>query len=74
MHQKLDLPEEQPSTGAGLLDKKPTTHSTWVAAQLDELRAAQDGTLEIWDATSESWDAASGTRNAGSETTGCSDA
>jgi hypothetical protein len=47
MHQKLDLPEERHSAGAGLPDEKPATHSSWAAAQLNEPPTAGDGTLEI---------------------------
>jgi hypothetical protein len=47
MHQKLDLIEVRHSAGVGLPDEKPTAHSAWGAAQLDELPAAGDGTLEI---------------------------
>jgi hypothetical protein len=50
MRQKLELLEGQHSAGAELPDEKPTTHSTYAAAQLD---------------TSESWDTTSKTGNAG---------
>jgi hypothetical protein len=63
MHQKLYLPEERHFVSAGLPDEKPATHSSWATAQLDELPAAGDGTLEIQDTASESWDATSRTRN-----------
>jgi hypothetical protein len=62
MHKKLDLLEGRHSGGAGLPDKKPVVHSAWATAQLDELLAARDGALNIWDV-------ASGTGNAGSGTT-----
>jgi hypothetical protein len=74
MHQKLDHPMDRCSAGAGLPDEKPSAHSTWAAAQLDELPTAGDGTLEIWDATSESWDTTLGTGNVGSETVSTGDA
>jgi hypothetical protein len=54
----------------GLSNEKPATHSSWAAAQLDELPTARDGTLEIRDVASESWDTASGTRNTDSEIAG----
>jgi hypothetical protein len=46
MHQKLDLPNGQHSVGVGLLDEKLVVHSAWVAAQLDKMPTARDGTLE----------------------------
>jgi hypothetical protein len=70
IHQKLDLPEGWHSASMGLPDEKLAVHSTWAATKLDELPAARDGTLEIWDVASESWAAASETGNADSETTG----
>jgi hypothetical protein len=54
---KLDLLEGRHFAGAGLSDEKHVVHSTYAAAQLDELPTAVDGTLDIWNATSESWDA-----------------
>jgi hypothetical protein len=66
MHQKLDLLKGRHSTGACMPDEKPIVHSTLATAQLDELPAIGDGTLDTQDATSESWDATLGTGNAGS--------
>jgi hypothetical protein len=70
MHQKLDHLEGRHSAVAGLPDEKHVGHSAWAAAQLNELPATGDETLEIWDAASKSWDAASDTGNADSETMG----
>jgi hypothetical protein len=54
----------------GLPNEEHAICSAWAATQLDELPAAGDGTIVIWDAAFESWDATSGTGNADSETVG----
>jgi hypothetical protein len=68
MHQKLELLEGWQSAGVGLSDEKHVVHSSWAVAQLDELPAVGDGTLDIRDAVSKSWDTTLETRNTGSGT------
>jgi hypothetical protein len=69
MHQKLELLEGWQSAGVRLSDEKPVVHSSGATAQLDELPATGDGTLDIQDVASKSWDTASETGNTGSRTT-----
>jgi hypothetical protein len=68
MQQKLDLLEGRHSAGAGLPDEIPVVHYALATAQLDELPAARDGTLDIQNVASKSWDAASETGNTSSKT------
>jgi hypothetical protein len=65
-----DAPKAWQSTGAMPPDKEHVVHFARATAQLGELPATGDGTLEISNAASECWDAASRSRNSDSKNAG----